>query len=196
MGTIESLCVFCGSSPGVDGRHLRLAAEVGRVLASEGVRLIYGGGAVGLMGAVADAVLAGGGQVVGVLPRGLFAREVAHSGLTKLCEVSTMHERKQLMFDLADGFVALPGGLGTLEELAEVATWAQLGIHRKPVAVLDVSGYWRPLLDFLDQAVAEGFLPARSRRLIMRVDRLEELLPRLAAHEPPPPEGDLTVEEI
>jgi uncharacterized protein (TIGR00730 family) len=194
--SIRSVCVYCGSSPGQDPRDARVAAEVGSALAGAGVQVVYGGGAVGLMGMLADAALAGGARVVGVLPRGLFRREVAHLGLTELHEVGSMHERKQLMFDLADAFVALPGGLGTLEELAEVATWAQLGIHDKPIAVVDVHGFWGPLLQFLDSLVAGGFLSRQSRRLIARVDRVDDLLPALARYHPPPAEGALTAEEI
>jgi uncharacterized protein (TIGR00730 family) len=194
--SIRSVCVYCGSSPGRDPRHARVAADVGRALAAAGVQVVYGGGSVGLMGAMADAALAAGGRVVGVLPRGLFRREVAHLGLTALHEVGSMHERKQLMFDLADAFVALPGGLGTLEELAEVATWAQLGIHDKPIAVVDVLGFWVPLLGFLDSLVTGGFLSPHSRRLILRVDRVDALLPALARYQPPPAEGALTAEEI
>ena len=196
MGVIGSVCVYCGSSPGVDPRHVEVAAELGRVLAAAGVRLVYGGGSVGVMGALADAVLAEGGRVVGVLPRGLFRREVAHQGLTELHEVGSMHERKQLMFDLAEAFVALPGGLGTLEELAEVTTWAQLGIHAKPIAVLDVGGFWTPLLDFLDSLVVEGFLPETSRQLILQVEAVDRLLDALAAYEPRPAESALTPDEM
>lgn len=148
------------------------------------------------MGVLADAALAGGGEVVGVLPRGLFSREVAHTGVTELIEVGSMHERKQRMFDLADAFVALPGGLGTLEELAEITTWAQLGIHRRPVAVVDVAGYWRPLADLLDRATAEGFISEASRRLVVWVERVDGLLPALEAYEPAPPEGRLTRDDI
>jgi uncharacterized protein (TIGR00730 family) len=148
------------------------------------------------MGAVADAALAGGGRVVGVLPRGLFSRELAHPGLTELHEVASMHERKQLMFDLSDGFVALPGGLGTLEELAEVATWAQLGIHGRPIAVVDPTGYWQPFAAFLERAVAEGFLRPASRDRMLWVDRVDDLLAALAAYQPRPAEGDLTPEEL
>ena len=166
------------------------------MLAAEGIQLVYGGGAVGLMGVLADAALARGGRVVGVLPRGLFSREVAHKGLTELHEVGSMHERKQLMVDRSDGFVALPGGLGTLEELAEVATWSQLGIHRLPVAVVDVAGYWQPLRAFLDRAVRDGFLTAGSRDRILWVERVDNLLDALAAYEPPRAEGQLTREEL
>jgi uncharacterized protein (TIGR00730 family) len=193
---IRSICVYCGSSPGVDPHHVTTAAEVGTALAAAGMQLVYGGASVGVMGALADAALAGGGRVIGVLPRGLFRREVAHQGLTELHEVESMHERKQLMFDLADAFVALPGGLGTLEELAEVTTWAQLGIHTKPIAVLDVAGFWTPLLDFLDSLVVEGFLPEATRQLILQVERVDGLLDALAAYQPPPAEGALTPGEI
>ena len=196
MPAIRSLCVYCGSSRGVDPRHTDVARRLGTLLAGEGIDLVYGGGSVGLMGAVADAALAGGGRVVGVLPRGLFARELAHPGLTELVEVASMHERKQLMFDRSDGFVALPGGLGTLEELAEVATWAQLGIHGRPIAVVDTGGYWQPLAAFLDRAVAEGFLRPPSRDRVLWVDRVDDLLPALAAYQPLPAEGDLTREEV
>ena len=173
------MCVYCGSSPGADPRHADAAARLGRRLAEEGIEVVYGGGAVGLMGTLADAALAAGGRVVGVLPRGLFEREVAHTGLTTLHEVGSMHERKQLMADLADAFVALPGGLGTLEELAETLTWAQLGIHVRPVAVLDETGYWKPLAAMLDRAVEEGFLRPANRDLLVWVDRLDDLLPAL-----------------
>jgi uncharacterized protein (TIGR00730 family) len=196
MGPIRSLCVYCGSSAGGDPRYTDVARQLGDLLAAEAIELVYGGGAVGLMGVLADAALARGGRVVGVLPRGLFSREVAHVGLTDLHEVGSMHERKQLMVDLADGFVALPGGLGTLEELAEVATWAQLGIHSRPIAVVDVAGYWRPFADFLDRAVVDGFLRPANRDRVVWVDDIGDLLPALAAYEPPPAESDLTPEEI
>jgi uncharacterized protein (TIGR00730 family) len=195
MGAIGSLCVYCGSSPGVDGRHAAAARRLGALLAAHRIRLVYGGGAVGLMGVLADAVLAGGGEVIGVLPRGLFSREVGHAGLTELHEVASMHERKQLMFDLSDAFVALPGGLGTLEELAEITTWAQLGIHGKPIVVLDEAGYWCGLRQFLDEAVDGGFLVASSRDLVRWVDRVEDVLAAIESYRPPPPEGRLTAEE-
>jgi uncharacterized protein (TIGR00730 family) len=196
VAAIRSMCVYCGSSPGVDPRHTEVARQVGTLLAREGIELVYGGGSVGLMGTIADAALAAGGRVVGILPRGLFGRELAHAGLTELHEVGSMHERKQLMFDRSDAFVALPGGLGTLEELAEVATWAQLGIHGRPIAVVDAIGYWQPLAAFLDRAVAEGFLKPASRDRVLWVDRVDDLLAALAAHRPQPAEGDLTPEEL
>jgi uncharacterized protein (TIGR00730 family) len=166
------------------------------LLAAQGIRLVYGGGAVGLMGVLANAALDRGGEVIGVLPRGLFSREVAHTGLTELHEVASMHERKQLMVDMADAFVALPGGLGTLEELAEVMTWAQLGVHDRPVAVVDVAGYWQPLAHLLDRAVAEGFLRPASRDVIVWVDEVAAVLDALATHRPPPQEGALTPDEL
>jgi len=195
VAPVRSICVYYGSSSGNDGRHAAAARRLGTLFADRGIRLVYGGGAVGLMGALADAVLAGGGEVVGVLPRGLFRREVAHTGLTELIEVASMHERKQLMFDLSDAFVALPGGLGTLEELAEITTWAQLGVHTKPIVVLDEAGYWAGLRAFLDGAVAGGFLLAPSRDLIRWVDGVDGVLAAVASHRPPLPEGALTPDE-
>lgn len=185
MRDLRAVCVYCGSSPGADPAFAVAAAAVGRLLAESGVRLVYGGGAVGLMGVVADAALAAGGEVVGLIPRGLFRREVAHPGLTELVEVATMHERKQGMFDRSDAFVALPGGLGTIEELVEVATWAQLGISDKPVATLDVRGYWRPLHELLRAAATAGFLPAANLALVNDVRRVEDLLPVLRGVEVP-----------
>jgi uncharacterized protein (TIGR00730 family) len=193
---LRSVCVYCGSSAGTDPRYAAGARELGGLLAAQRMRLVYGGGAVGLMGVLADAVLAGGGEVVGVLPRGLFSREVAHTGLTELHEVASMHERKQLMVDLSDAFVALPGGLGTLEELAEVMTWAQLGVHDRPVAVVDVAGYWQPLAHLLDRAVAEGFLRRASRDVVVWVDEVAGVLDALARDEPPPPESRLGPEDV
>lgn len=182
---IRRLCVFCGSSTGSDPNHLAAALELGTVLAERRVRLVYGGGAVGLMGAVADACLAGGGEVVGVIPTGLFRKEVGHPGLTELVEVASMHERKALMYDLAEGFVALPGGLGTLEELAEVLTWNQLGILAKPVALLDVGGFWEPLVQWLTEAVEAGFVRPRHAGALRVVDRAADVLDVLAAAEVP-----------
>src|SRR5712692_6550238 len=144
MVDIASVCVFCGSSTPQDTRYREAARALGTLVASKGISLVYGGGRIGMMGALADAGLAAGGRVVGVIPTGLFNREVAHTELTELHEVGSMHERKQLMYDLSDAFVALPGGLGTLEELAEVVTWTQLGLHRKPAVLLDVDGFWDP----------------------------------------------------
>jgi len=184
MTAISSVCVFCGSSTPTDPRYREQAAELGALVAGRGLDLVYGGGSVGLMGALADAALAASGRVIGVIPTGLFSREVGHHGLTELHEVATMHERKQLMYDLADGFVALPGGLGTLEELAEVTTWSQLGLHAKPVVLLDVDSFWDPLVAQLDRMVAVGLLKPANRELIMREAGPQEALDALAAAHP------------
>lgn len=181
---LRRLCVFCGSSSGNDDGTVDLARTLGRLLAERGVGLVYGGAQVGLMGEVADACLGHDGHVTGVLPAGLFSREVPHHGLSELHEVPSMHERKQLMYDLADAFVALPGGLGTLEELAEVATWSQLGLHSKPVVLLDVDGFWDPLVDQLDRMVAQHYLEPANRAIIQRARSPEEALDVIATTEP------------
>jgi uncharacterized protein (TIGR00730 family) len=178
---MKRICVFCGSSPGHDPRYLEAARLMGRALAERGLGLVYGGGSVGLMGAVADAALAAGGQVTGVIPQVLQIRELAHGGLTALHVVGSMHERKALMAELSDGFVALPGGMGTLEELSEVLTWAQLGLHARPVGLLDVAGYYQPLIRFFDQAVEAGFLRPAHRRLLLSGDQPAAILDALAA---------------
>ena len=178
------VCVYCGSSPGRRGIYLAEARKLGRLLAGRGIGLVYGGASVGLMGAVADAALGAGGEVVGVIPRRLDEREIGHRGLTRLHVVGSMHERKQRMADLSDAFLALPGGMGTLEELTETVTWSMLGLHDKPVGLLDVDGYWRPLLAFFDHAVAEGFLRPEQRELVLAEADAERLLARLAAWRP------------
>ncbi|PPE65865.1 TIGR00730 family Rossman fold protein [Caldimonas caldifontis] len=166
-----SLCVYCGSRDGKHPAYVRAADAVGRCLARQGGRLVYGGGRVGLMGVVADAVLAEGGEVVGVIPQTLMDREVGHPGLTELHVVQTMHERKRLMAERADAFLALPGGIGTFEELFEVWTWRQLGYHDKPVGLLNVQGYYDGLLGFLGHTVAQGFLsPAQHGVLQVSTD--------------------------
>jgi uncharacterized protein (TIGR00730 family) len=184
MVAVRSLCVFCGSSKGNVGEHAAAAHELGVLLAERNIDLVYGGAQVGLMGVLADACLGAGGRVVGVIPRGLFSREVPHQRLTELHEVGSMHERKGLMYDLADAFVALPGGMGTIDELAEVATWSQLGLHAKPVVLLDVGGFWRPFVALLDQMVADGFLSPASRGLIQVASTPDEALDRLATAPP------------
>jgi uncharacterized protein (TIGR00730 family) len=191
---IRSICVFCGASSGRDPRYAAAAAVTGETLARRGLRLVYGGGRLGLMGAVADAALAAGGEVVGVIPRGLVDRELAHPGLTELRIVDALHERKAQMAELSDAFLALPGGFGTLEELAEVLSWAQLDLHAKPIGLLDVDGYFAALEAFLDHAVGEGFIAERHRRTLLRDDDLTSLLDRFDAWEPPtsrfpPPTG-------
>jgi uncharacterized protein (TIGR00730 family) len=192
---LRSLAVFCGSSAGDSDRYVEVARECGATLGRRGIELVYGGGAVGLMGAVADACLEEGGRVVGVIPVGLFAREVGHQGVTVLHEVASMHERKQLMYELADAFLALPGGLGTLEEVAEVTTWAQLGLHAKPVALLDVDGFWSGLVAQLDHMVDTGFLKPANRTLVERCDTLAEALEHLATTEPVQAEKWITPDE-
>lgn len=161
--------VFCGSSPGNLPEYAVAAADFGRSLAEAGVGLVYGGASVGLMGVLADAALGAGGEVIGVLPGGLFAAEVPHPGLTRMEVVGSMHERKARMADLADGFAALPGGLGTLDELFEILTWRQLGLHRKPVALIDVGAFWDPLAGLLDELTAAGLVPAAARAALRRV---------------------------
>lgn len=183
---IGRICVFCGASAGNDPAYLAAARDVGEGLAQRDIGVVYGGGRVGLMGAVADAALSAGGEVIGVIPQGLVDRELAHPTLTELHVVDSLHARKALMADLADAFIALPGGLGTLEELSEVVSWAQLELHAKPIGLLDVGEYWRPLLAWLDLAVAEGFVPPAHRRLIARADTLEALLERFSAWQAPP----------
>jgi uncharacterized protein (TIGR00730 family) len=180
------ICVFCGASPGNEARYVDAARAVGEGLARQGIGVVYGGGRVGLMGAVADAALAAGGEVIGVIPQGLVDRELAHPGLTELRVVDTLHERKAGMADLADAFIALPGGLGTLEELAEVVSWAQLELHRKPIGLFEVGDYWTLLLAWLDMAVAEGFVAPAHRRLVTRADSLEGLLEAFRRWQPPP----------
>ncbi len=185
MPDIRRLCVYCGSSPGARPVYAEAAAALGTLLAREGIGLVTGGGRVGLMGVVADAVLAAGGEAVGVIPQALMDREVGHEGLTDLHVVSTMHERKALMAHLSDAFVALPGGLGTLEEIAEMLTWAQLGLHPKPCGLLDVAGYYAPLVRFFDHATTERFVRPEHRALLVVERDPERLLEQLRAHVPP-----------
>src|SRR5436190_2150064 len=175
---MRRICVFCGASAGVDRRYLAAARAVGDGLARHGIGVVYGGGRVGLMGAVAEAALAAGGEVIGVIPQGLVDRELAHPGLTELLVVDTLHERKAAMAERADAFIALPGGLGTLEELAEVLSWAQLELHTKPIGLLGRAGYWAPLIAWLDQAVKEGFISTTHRRILQVDDDLGTLLAR------------------
>jgi uncharacterized protein (TIGR00730 family) len=181
---MQSVCVFCGSSLGANPVFREAAAALGRVIANRKLRLVYGGGNVGLMGGVADAALAAGGEVVGVIPRALGAREVAHQGLTDLILVETMHDRKARMADLADAFVAMPGGYGTFEEFCEMLTWTQLGIQAKPCGLLNVNGYYDPLLALFDRAATEGFLRPENRSLVLTDTTAAELLEKLAAWVP------------
>lgn len=179
------LCVFCGSSPGHDPSYLAGARNLGAALARAGIGLVYGGASVGLMGAVADAVMSDGGEVVGVMPQSLVDKEIAHNALADLRIVASMHERKALMAELADGFVALPGGLGTFEELFEVWTWAQLGYHRKPCSLLNVGGFYDKLADFLDDVVSRGFVKPIHRSMLIVEQDPDALIRAIRAYQPP-----------
>jgi len=181
---MKSLCVYCGSNSGSNPAYAERAIALGTHMAREGIRLVYGGGNIGLMGAVADAVMQAGGQVTGVIPEQLVQMEVAHNGVTRLEVVGSMHERKKRMFDLADGFVALPGGFGTLEEIIEMLTWRQLGIGDKPCAFLDVAGYWSPIAQMMDRMVADRFLHPDQRQDLWIGDDIGEMLGWMRAYEP------------
>ncbi len=174
--TIRSICVFCGSSGNVAAIHREAAVELGRALAARGIRLVYGGGKIGLMGLLADAALAAGGEVVGVIPAFLRELEVAHEGLTDLKVVATMHERKQRMFDLSDAFVVLPGGFGTLDESIEILTWKQLGLHDKPVVLVDLAGFWKGFRELVSGIVAEGFAHSAHASLFVTADSVDAAL--------------------
>lgn len=184
---MTSVCVFCGSASGLRPEYADAAREVGRELAARGLALVYGGGRVGLMGQVAQAALAAGGKVIGVIPHALAAKEIAQEDCTELIVVDTMHERKALMADRTGAFVALPGGFGTLDELFEILTWAQLGIHAKPVAVLNVCGFFAPLLALLNHMTSEGLLRPVHRELLLVADSVPELFEKLTAWAPPAP---------
>lgn len=179
------LCVFCGSSAGARPAYAEAAHALGAAIARRGFGLVYGGASVGLMGMVADGALEAGGEVIGVLPKSMQDRELAHAGLTELHIVDSMHTRKAMMADRSDGFIALPGGVGTLEEMFEIWTWGQLGYHRKPLAMLNVGGYYDPLLQFLDTTVTEGFVRDLHRGMLIAEDSPEPLLDRIVAYEPP-----------
>jgi uncharacterized protein (TIGR00730 family) len=174
------ICVFCGSNPGVNPAYKNAAAGLARLLADRKIELVYGGGNIGLMGVLADAALEAGGRVIGVIPESLMAREVGHQGLTELRVVGSMHERKALMADLAEGFIALPGGYGTFEEFCEVVTWSQLGLHAKPCGVLNVEKYYDPLLALFDHAVKEGFLRSDNRTLVLEERDPRRLLEKMS----------------
>jgi uncharacterized protein (TIGR00730 family) len=182
---IQRLCVFCGSNPGTRPEYLAAAADFGRRVAERGLGLVYGGGSVGLMGVLADSALAAGGEVIGVIPQNLWDRELGHKGLTRLQIVESMHERKAVMASLSDGFIALPGGIGTFEELFEVWTWAQLGVHRKPCGLLDVEGFYTRLLHFIDHCVDEQFIRPAHRAMLLVESDAERLLDRLLDYVPP-----------
>ena len=181
---MKSICVYCGSNPGATPVYVERATELGRLIAAEGLRLVYGGGRTGLMGAVADGVLAAGGEVTGVIPQQLADWEVAHRGLTELQVVGSMHERKMRMFDLSDGFIALPGGFGTLDEMFEMLTWRQLGIGDKPCAFLDVDGFYAPLLQMIDRMVAERFLHPEQRADLWHGEDIDAMLEWMRGYSP------------
>ena len=182
---MKTVCVFCGSASGKNPAYAVAARELGRTLAERGLGLAYGGGRVGLMGEVATATLAAGGEVLGVIPHALSHKEIAMAGCTELIVVDTMHARKSLMADRSDAFVALPGGFGTCDELFEILTWGQLGIHRKPVGLLNVNGFFTPLLVWLDHIVSEGLLKAKHRELVLVAETVPDLLTKLSEWVPP-----------
>ena len=186
---MKTVCVFCGSRTGTRPSYLEAAKLMGKEVARQGLGLVYGGGRVGLMGTLADAALEEGGEVAGVIPKALVARESAHTGLTELHVVGSMHERKRLMAELSDGFVTLPGGFGTLEEFCEVLSWAQLGIHEKPFGLLDVEDFWKPLIALLDKAVAEGFVHPDHRSLVLTGQDPRTLLSLMEHYLPPETTG-------
>ncbi len=192
MTGVQRLCLYCGSSDRVAEPLRDSARRLGSLLAQSRIELIYGGGHIGLMGLAADAALAAGGRVVGIIPDFLHGREIAHTRVTELVVVGSMHERKQRMFERADAFAILPGGLGTLDETFECMTWKQLGLHDKPIVIVDVAGYWKPLLALIDHAIAAGFAPARMRDAIEVVSSPEALIAVLKSapesHIPPRPE--------
>jgi len=183
--TFKRLCVFCGSSHGANPAYADAARNLGGELARRGIGLVYGGGNVGLMGVIADGVLAAGGEVIGVIPEALMAKELGHKGIQDLRVVKTMHERKAMMAELSDGFIALPGGIGTFEEFFEIVTWAQLGFHSKPCALLNVNGFYDPLLHLLDHAIAERFVKPKQRDLVLVESDYSNLLDRMANHHVP-----------
>jgi uncharacterized protein (TIGR00730 family) len=183
---LHTVCVFCAAGDGRNPIYVKQALEMGRYLAESGRRIVYGGGRTGLMGALAEGALAAGGEIIGIMPKHLVDHEVAHTGLTELRVVASMHERKSMLAELSDGFLAMPGGLGTLEELFEIWTWGQLGLHRKPYGVLNVHGYFTPLLRFLDHAVTEQFVRPEYRALLVVDSEPQALLARMEAMEPPP----------
>lgn len=185
--TIKRICVFCGSSLGARETYVAQARVLGQTLAAQAIGLVYGGGGIGVMGAAAEAVIKGGGEVIGVIPYALATKEralAADVAGVEMRVVNTMHERKWLMAELSDAFIALPGGFGTFEELLEIITWGQLGIHQKPIGVLNVAGYYDPLLAMIDRAIDEGFIQARYRRLIVVASEIDDLLGKLFSYEP------------
>ncbi len=187
MARLTSLCIFCGSRSGKDEVHRAAAARLGTLLGERGVRMVFGGGRIGLMGVAADAALAAGGKVVGVIPGHLHERELGHDGVSELVVVDSMHARKEKMFDLADAFAVLAGGLGTLDEAIEIITWKQLGLHQKPIVLVDCNGYWRPFRELIENAVAGHFAAPEARQLFTVVSRVEDIFEVIAAAPEPGP---------
>lgn len=185
MSKVTSLCVYCGSRDRVDPAHRQAATALGRLCGEQGIRVVFGGGRIGLMGLCADAALAAGGEVVGIIPHHLNDVEVGHQGITELHLVDSMHARKQLMFEMSDAFAVLPGGIGTMDEAFEIITWRQLKLHDKPIVVLDNAGYWQPFLTLIDHIIASGFAPPGIRELFRVVQRVEDILPTLRAARTP-----------
>lgn len=182
---MKRICVFCGSNPGVNPVYMKTAEKTGRFLAENKIELVFGGGRVGLMGKIADTVMANNGKVIGIIPRSLAEKEVAHGGLTELLIVKSMHERKALMEEMSDGFIALPGGFGTFEELCEIITWAQLGIHDKPCGFLNINGYYDSLIELFDKATNEAFIRPEHRKLVLIENKIEDLYELMKNYEPP-----------
>ena len=194
--SINKICVYCGSSPGKNPAYARAATTLAKALYNRGIGLVYGGAAVGVMGAIADAVLEAGGEVIGVIPKSLAVKEVAHDGLSELHVVSSMHERKAMMADLADGFIALPGGWGTLEEIFEMLTWAQLGFHDKPCGLLNVDGYYDGLIGFLENAFEQQFVNTLCRPMLMRDHEPAALLDQFSTYQAPKVRKWMTESEL
>jgi len=182
---VKRICVYCGSAVGASSVYVQMAEKLAIELVKRNIELVYGGAQVGVMGSIANSVLAAGGSVIGVLPVGLFRTEVPHDGLTQLIEVSSLHERKAKMAEISDAFIALPGGLGTLEELFEILTWAQLGLHKNPVGILNVNGFYDKMLDYLDHAVAEKFIRLQHREMIVVDADIESMFEKFSQYEPP-----------
>ena len=194
--TINRICVYCGSQVGKDPIYRQGAAELGRLMVQSGIGMVYGGGSIGLMGVIADAMLAEGGEVIGVIPDALATKELIHPGVKDMRQVRTMHDRKALMAQLADAFIALPGGYGTFEELLEAITWNQLGLQRKNIGLLNIGGYFDPLVRFIDHAVQEGFIKKSQRELFLVEERPEMMLQRLQSHTIPPQRPIISQEDV
>lgn len=185
MHKIKRICVYCGSTPGNQPDYALVARQLARAMVSKNIGLVYGGASVGIMGEIADTVLEEGGEVIGIIPKGLFVKEVAHTGITELREVGSMHERKSMMAELSDGFIALPGGFGTFEEILEIITWSQLGMHRKPCGLLNVRNYYDKLIDFIDHAVSEHFIKKIHRSIVLTEECPEVLLEKFEIYKAP-----------